>query len=84
MITVSNTFYIVLPITALVGMFGWLALVFWASAHPQWKSQRTAVKRAGPTRQPTAQAGAGPAAVSGREGTGGAGQPAPARPRHAA
>jgi hypothetical protein len=44
MTAVPTAFYIVVPLVALVGMFGWLGLIFWASARPRWKSQRTAVR----------------------------------------
>jgi hypothetical protein len=97
MTAVSNTFYIVLPIAALVGLFGWLGMVYWAAAHPQWRSQRTAVRRAaaagttGPlagSGTTGALAGSGAAASgresTGRESTGRAAQPPPPRPRHAA
>lgn len=33
---------IVIPIVTVIVLAIWLALVFYADAHPQWKSQRTA------------------------------------------
>ena len=54
MTAVPTAFYIVVPLVALVGMFGWLGLIFWASAHPQWRSQRTAVRPPEASPQPAA------------------------------
>jgi hypothetical protein len=54
MTTVPDAFYIVVPLVALAGMFGWLGLIFWASAHPRWKSQRTAVRPLEASPQPPA------------------------------
>ena len=38
----STLLFIVVPIVLPAAMFGWLALVFWAAAHPEWKSHRAA------------------------------------------
>ena len=44
----STLLFIVVPIVLPAAMFGWLALVFWAAAHPEWKSHRAAASPAAP------------------------------------
>jgi hypothetical protein len=57
---------IVVPIVAFVTMAAWLGMVFWADAHPQWKSHAVA---SGPqvTAAPSPPAVAGPGARQGSE-----------------
>ena len=48
--------FIVVPIVLPAAMFGWLGLVFWAAAHPEWKSHRAAASPAAPGPAVTARA----------------------------
>ena len=57
---------IVVPIVAFAAMAAWLGMVFWADAHPQWKSHAVA---SGPkiTAAGSPPAAAGPGARQGSE-----------------
>ncbi len=44
----STLLFIVVPIVLPAAMFGWLALIFWAAAHPEWKSHRAAASAEAP------------------------------------
>ena len=59
--TGSNLVLIVVPIVMLVALGAWLALVYWAGEHPEWKAHR-------PAREAAARAGRG---GRGRGGAGG-------------
>ncbi len=62
----SHLVPIVVPIVAFLAMAAWLSMVFWADAHPQWKSHAAAT---GPkvTAAGTPPAEAGPGARQGSE-----------------
>lgn len=46
--TAPALLYIVMPIVVVAGMLAWLGLVFWAAAHPEWKSHQATAAPGGP------------------------------------
>ena len=94
--TGSSLAPIVIPIVVTIALASWLAIVFYAAAHPGWKthaaSSRPAVTEAGEHAEPSGQAqperalaAAAPGGNAVEPGTAGDhGQAAPAAPRRAA